>query len=85
MPTPLDPEAWATLSENEQQEISTAKQAINHTPGVTPGNRLQPTRGGPHRPGAVGDWRRNQAGVVGVLPIQKLAKIRMLVRTVYWC
>jgi hypothetical protein len=41
-PTPLDPEAWATLSEAEQQEIYAAYQSINTTPGVTPGNGLQP-------------------------------------------
>jgi hypothetical protein len=41
-PTPLDPEAWATISEDEQQEISAAYKAINETPGVTPGNGLQP-------------------------------------------
>ena len=41
-PTPLDPEAWATLSDAEQQEIYAAYQEINTTPGVTPGNGLQP-------------------------------------------
>jgi hypothetical protein len=41
-PTPLDPEAWATLSAEEQQEIYAAYKAINETPGVTPGNGLQP-------------------------------------------
>jgi hypothetical protein len=41
-PTPLDPETWATLSEDEQQEIYVAYKAINETPGVTPGNGLQP-------------------------------------------
>ena len=41
-PTPLDPEAWATLSEAQQQEIYAAYQSINQTPGVTPGNGLQP-------------------------------------------
>jgi hypothetical protein len=41
-PTPLDPAAWATLSEAEQQEIYAAYAAINATPGVTPGNGLQP-------------------------------------------
>ena len=41
-PTPLDPEAWATLSPDEQQEIYAAYKAINETPGVTPGNGLQP-------------------------------------------
>jgi hypothetical protein len=41
-PTPLDPEAWATLPEEEQQAIYAAYKAINETPGVTPGNGLQP-------------------------------------------
>jgi hypothetical protein len=41
-PTPLDPEAWATLSEDEQQAIYAAYQKVNATPGVTPGNGLQP-------------------------------------------
>jgi hypothetical protein len=41
-PTPLDPEAWATLSEDQQQEICASYRAINETPGVTPGNGLQP-------------------------------------------
>ena len=38
-PTPLDPEAWATLSADEQQAIYAAYKAINETPGVTPGQR----------------------------------------------
>jgi hypothetical protein len=41
-PTPLDPEAWATLSEDEQQQIYADYQALNATPGVTPGHGLQP-------------------------------------------
>ena len=41
-PTPLDPEAWAALSEDEQQGIYAAYQAVNETPGVIPGNGLQP-------------------------------------------
>lgn len=41
-PTPLDPEAWATLSADEQQEIYVAYKMINETPGVTPGAGLQP-------------------------------------------
>jgi len=41
-PTPLDPEAWATLSPEEQQAVYDAYKAINATPGVTPGNGLQP-------------------------------------------
>jgi hypothetical protein len=41
-PTPLDPEAWATLSEDEQQAIYAAYKEVNETPGVTPGNGLQP-------------------------------------------
>jgi hypothetical protein len=41
-PTPLDREAWATLSEDEQQAIYAAYKDVNATPGVTPGNGLQP-------------------------------------------
>ncbi|HEX3393343.1 MAG TPA: YciI family protein [Acidimicrobiales bacterium] len=41
-PTPLDPEAWATLPQAEQQAIYADYKAINETPGVTPGNGLQP-------------------------------------------
>ena len=41
-PTPLDPEAWATLSEGEQLAMHAAYKEINETPGVTPGNGLQP-------------------------------------------
>ncbi|MEY2433623.1 MAG: hypothetical protein QOC92_3348 [Acidimicrobiaceae bacterium] len=41
-PTPLDPEAWATLSNDEQQAVYAAYKKINETPGVTPGNGLQP-------------------------------------------
>jgi hypothetical protein len=41
-PTPLDPEAWATLSADEQKQIAADYQALNATPGVTPGNGLQP-------------------------------------------
>ena len=36
-PTPRDPEAWATLAEDEQQAVYADYQAINRTPGVTPG------------------------------------------------
>jgi hypothetical protein len=39
-PTPRDPEAWATLSEAEQQQVYADYQAINQTPGVTPGRGL---------------------------------------------
>ena len=41
-PTPLDAEAWATLSEEEQQQVYADYGAVNATPGVTPGNGLQP-------------------------------------------
>ena len=41
-PTPLDPEAWATLSAEEQQQVYADYGAVNATPGVTPGNGLQP-------------------------------------------
>ena len=36
-PTPRDPEAWAQLSEDEQQAVYADYGAINATPGVTPG------------------------------------------------
>ena len=39
-PTPLDPEAWATLSEAEQQAVYADYQAINQTPGVASGEQL---------------------------------------------
>jgi hypothetical protein len=39
-PTPNDPEAWATLSEDEQRQVFADYGAINQTPGVTPGQGL---------------------------------------------
>jgi hypothetical protein len=36
-PTPRDPDAWATLSEDEQKAVYADYQAINATSGVTPG------------------------------------------------
>ena len=36
-PTPRSPEAWATLSEDEQKAVYADYQAVNATPGVTPG------------------------------------------------
>jgi hypothetical protein len=41
-PTPRDPEAWATLSEEEQAAVYADYKAINETPGVTPGIALEP-------------------------------------------
>jgi hypothetical protein len=40
-PTPNDPEAWARLSEEEQRAVYADYQAINQTPGVTPGAWMQ--------------------------------------------
>jgi hypothetical protein len=40
-PTPRDPEAWAKLSEDEQNAVYRDYQAINDTPGVTSGLQLQ--------------------------------------------
>ena len=40
-PTPRDPEAWATLSEDEQKAVYADYQAINQTPGVTPGVQME--------------------------------------------
>jgi len=39
-PTPRDAEAWARLSEEEQQAVYADYGAINQTPGVTPGFEL---------------------------------------------
>jgi hypothetical protein len=41
-PTPNSPDEWARLSEDEQRAVYTAYQAINETPGVTPGVHMQP-------------------------------------------
>ena len=38
-PTPRDPEAWAQLSEAEQQAVFADYQAITANPNVTPGNQ----------------------------------------------
>lgn len=42
MATPDDQEAWAQLSEEEQRQVYADYQAINQTPGVTPGLWMQP-------------------------------------------
>ena len=39
-PTPRDADAWGRLSEEEQQAVYADYQAINQTPGVTPGEQL---------------------------------------------
>jgi hypothetical protein len=39
-PTPRDPEAWARVPEDEQKAVFADYQAINETPGVTPGLQL---------------------------------------------
>jgi hypothetical protein len=36
-PTPRSPDEWASLSEDEQKAVFADYQAINETPGVTPG------------------------------------------------
>jgi hypothetical protein len=41
-PTPNSPEEWAKLSQDEQKAVYEAYGAINETPGVTPGVRMQP-------------------------------------------
>ena len=41
-PTPYDPEAWGRLAEDEQQAVYADYQALNQTPGVSPGLQLQP-------------------------------------------
>jgi hypothetical protein len=39
-PTPRDPEAWSRLSPEEQNAVFADYQALNQTPGVTPGEQL---------------------------------------------
>src|SRR3954454_2849667 len=39
-PTPRDPEAWARLSQEEQQAVFADYKALNETPGVSPGLAL---------------------------------------------
>jgi hypothetical protein len=39
-PTPRDPDAWARLSEDEQKQVYADYQAVNQTPGVTPGSHM---------------------------------------------
>jgi hypothetical protein len=40
-PTPRDPEAWARLSEDEQNAVFAGYKALNETPGVTPGVQME--------------------------------------------
>ena len=40
-PTPQRPDEWATLSEDEQQQVYADYGEVNATPGVTPGLGLQ--------------------------------------------
>jgi len=40
-PTPNSPEDWARLSPEEQKAVFADYQAINETPGVSPGERMQ--------------------------------------------
>ena len=39
-PTPRSPEEWAKLPEDEQRAVYAGYQALNETPGVTPGHGL---------------------------------------------
>ena len=41
-PTPNSAEAWDRLPEEERQRVYADYQAISQTPGVTPGQQLQP-------------------------------------------
>ena len=40
--TPDDSDAWGRLSEDEQKAVAADYQAINQTPGVTPGLWMEP-------------------------------------------
>ena len=50
-PTPRDQEAWQRLSEDEQKAVYADYQAINQTPGVTPGHAAGAARDGDHGAG----------------------------------
>ena len=41
-PTPDDPDAWGRLSQEEQNGVYADYQAVNQTPGVTPGLWMEP-------------------------------------------
>ena len=41
-PTPRSPEEWGRLSEDERKAVYADYQAINETPGVSPGVQMQP-------------------------------------------
>jgi hypothetical protein len=41
-PTPRSPDEWNRLSEDEQNAVYRDYQAINETPGVSPGLQLEP-------------------------------------------
>lgn len=41
-PTPDDPDAWARLSDAEKGAVFAGYKSITETPGVTPGERMQP-------------------------------------------
>lgn len=41
-PTPRDPEAWGRLSDEERKAAYSDYQALNETPGVTPGEWMEP-------------------------------------------
>jgi hypothetical protein len=40
-PTPRNPDAWARLTEDEQNAVYADYKAINETPGVSPGLQLE--------------------------------------------
>src|SRR4051794_4043154 len=41
-PTPQTPETWAQLSEEEQRSVYDGYRQVNETPGMTPGQQMQP-------------------------------------------
>ena len=43
-PTPYDAQAWERLSDEERTAIYRGYQAINETPGVSPGVQMQPPK-----------------------------------------
>jgi hypothetical protein len=41
-PTPLDPDAWDRLSQDEQKAVYAGYRSVTETPGVTPAPQLEP-------------------------------------------
>ena len=76
-PTPRDPDSWAKLSEDEQKAVYADYQAINGTPGVTPGiGPPGPRDGDDGARRRRADARHRRAVRVGEGGARRLARVR---------